>query len=331
MPDGAYVFDNITDMITVIQAYGDGFNDALIDAYMIPDAIINTTQGSLQYPGQNSPYTINKLISKPSTLNGYTPKNKKLLTFPYCYLVCDNNNGSSNVLHYELFNEYEENPGKCFFNIKGVPTVGGSIKCMPMNYKKNYDENGIENEGLMAGKFPTLSWSQDEYTNWLTQNAVNLGVGLATSSIGLVSGVATGNVATTVSGALSIANQLGQFYEHSLVPYSSQGNTNGGDINTCGDANTFYFYQMSIKEEYARIIDDYFTRFGYKTNRLKVPNLTGRTYWNYVEIGASEEIGSGDVPSKFMEEINNACRTGVTIWHNHANIGNYSLTNSIVS
>ena len=31
-----------------------------------------------------------------------------------------------------------------------------------------------------------------------------------------------------------------------------------------------------------------------------------------------------------MDIINKICRNGVTIWHNHANIGNYSLNNSIV-
>ena len=61
-----------------------------------------------------------------------------------------------------------------------------------------------------------------------------------------------------------------------------------------------------------------------------MPNITGRRYWNYVEIGASEEIRTGKVQSKFMETINNACRRGVTIWHNHANVGNYSLNNTIV-
>jgi hypothetical protein len=70
---------------------------------------------------------------------------------------------------------------------------------------------------------------------------------------------------------------------------------------------------------------------GYKTIRVVSPNLTGRTYWNYIEIGPHEEIGYGDVPTKYMEEINKACRTGVTIWHNHANIGNYTLNNTIVT
>lgn len=49
-----------------------------------------------------------------------------------------------------------------------------------------------------------------------------------------------------------------------------------------------------------------------------------------MEIGGSEEIGYGEVPSKYMDIINNACRRGVTIWHNHGNVGNYSLDNIIV-
>ena len=134
---------------------------------------------------------------------------------------------------------------------------------------------------------------------------------------------------TVVSGSMSIANQIGQVYQHSLTPNTAKGNTNGGDINSSSNANTFYFEQMSIKQEYAKIIDDYFTRYGYKINRIISPNITGRPYYNYIEIGSSEVIGTGSVPSKFMDIINNACRKGVTIWHNHANIGDYTLNNSI--
>lgn len=87
---------------------------------------------------------------------------------------------------------------------------------------------------------------------------------------------------------------------------------------------------MRAKKEYLQIIDDYFSRYGYKTNRTKVPNINGRTNWNYIQIGKSEIIGTGSVPSQYMEEINNACRRGITIWHNHNNIGNYNLNNNIV-
>ena len=84
-------------------------------------------------------------------------------------------------------------------------------------------------------------------------------------------------------GGMQIANLLGSIYQHSLQPNSAKGNVNGGDINVCNNKNGFFFYKMSIKSEYARIIDDYFTMFGYKTNRVKIPNITGRRYWNYVK------------------------------------------------
>ena len=86
---------------------------------------------------------------------------------------------------------------------------------------------------------------------------------------------------------------------------------------------------MSIKREFAKIIDDYFTRFGYTVNALKVPNITGRTYWNYVEIGAGEDIAFGTLPIDAMEDINNIFRRGTTIWHLHDNIGNFTLDNSL--
>ena len=88
---------------------------------------------------------------------------------------------------------------------------------------------------------------------------------------------------------------------------------------------------MSVRPEYARIIDDVFTRIGYKVNTTKIPNITGRQYWNYVQINSGEELGVGAVPTKYMDIINQCARRGVTIWHNHANIGDYNLNNTIVS
>lgn len=132
------------------------------------------------------------------------------------------------------------------------------------------------------------------------------------------------SVAENASGTLASIEQA------SMIPDQARGNTNSGDVNFSNGDSFFTLYYTTLKDEYAKIIDDYFTRFGYAIKSLEMPNLTGRQYWNYVEIGASEEIGYGSVPQKFMEEINNACRKGITIWHNHANIGNYSLDNSII-
>lgn len=329
MAGGAYVCSNINEVVNVLQTFaGRGKSDAVYNLYMIPSLMINNTSSSLQYSGQNSPISISYSINKQTTLDGYTPINKKLLTFPYNYLVMSNNNGSSNILHYERFAD-----SNCNFNIKGVPTVGGSIKIVPYYYDRIVFN---EDEGLIAGKLPTLNWSDDEYTNWLTQNSVNIALGIASSGLTIVGGIgmmATGGGAVAgagavVSGAMSIANELGAVYQHSLQPNSAKGNVNGGDINVCDHKNGFFFYHTSIKQEYARIIDNYFSMFGYKINRVKVPNITGRSNWNYVKtINCNFD---GDIPQTDLNIIRAMFNNGTTLWHNPSTIYDYSNSNNIV-
>ena len=57
-------------------------------------------------------------INKPTSINNYVPKNKKLLTYPYNFMIMSNNNGTSNVLRYEKFID-----SSCYFTIKGIPVV----------------------------------------------------------------------------------------------------------------------------------------------------------------------------------------------------------------
>lgn len=57
-------------------------------------------------------------ITKPTSIDGYTPINKKLLTGEFNYLVVSNNNGVSSPYYYELFDSQ-----KATFSITGVPTM----------------------------------------------------------------------------------------------------------------------------------------------------------------------------------------------------------------
>ena len=274
-----------------------------------------------------SPEKFNTVINKITTFSDYTPKNNKCFVYPYNYLFVSNNQGSNNIYKYEDFNT--EN---CVFENQFSIAIGGSGRIVPKNYKGMATN---DDEALALGKYPTCAWSSDAFTNWLTQNGVNMAVSLGLTAGAIAGTIATGGAtAPALAGAVmsvagNIGNTIGQFYQASLLPNINGGQANGDVIWAC-NRNMFSFRQMRVKTEYLKIIDDYFTRFGYAIKSLAMPNITGRMYWNYVEIGASEEIGYGEVPSKYMEIINNACRRGVTIWHNHGNVGNYSLDNTIV-
>lgn len=286
-------------------------------------------------------------IDKITRFNDINIKNNKCFCYPYNYLFVSNNIGNSNIFKYENF--YGSN--KATFRLDLALSIGVSGKLVPTNHKGMTRD---DDNSLPLAKYPTCAWSSDAFTNWLTQNAVNESINMAFGIFGAgnqyassirsinannqkVQETGKGEMQSTTGASINlgmniagtVARQIGNFYSGALMP-NIQGGQNTGDVTWASGRNTFTFRCMRVKTENLKVIDEYFSRFGYLTNRVKVPNITGRQNFNYIEIGSSEEIGYGEVPSIFMNNINNACRRGVTIWHNHNNLGNYNIDNSII-
>lgn len=320
--------------------------DAIVSIFMAPDFIVHDLldPDHIINNGTTIASQTEELIRKripggtttDGKLDGYKPKNNKLYVYPYNYLLVSNNTGGASVYRYEFFNEIRSGyETACLFDMYGVLCPGGSIKLVPKHYKGqdyNYEES------INAGKFPVCSWNTDVYINWLTQNSINIELQnvndimqIGQGTLSMLTGNIAGGTNQIIGAEMSMANTMATKYVHSLVPPQARGNVNAGDVLRGKNKNTFTFMQMSIRSEYLKQLDDYFSREGYQINETKIANITGRTYWNYIQIGSEEIIGTGNVASKYMEEINNICRKGVTIWHNHENIGNYNLNNTIVS
>lgn len=326
-----------------------GKSDAIQSIFVCPSLFVSTTaidedDSPLKYPmveaGQNvvKKGWINTVglddneNYKPTAINGYIPKNNKLFTYPYCYMLMSNNNGGSAIYKYELFNN-KDNENLCPFNIYGSITPGMSIFLTPCNY------NGIAenvNEGLTLGKYPICNWTTDVYTNWLTQNAVNIPLQVLTSAGTIAGGVgliATGGGAMAGAGAIAggvtgIIGTCGEVYAHSLQPPQMEGNINCGDVMFSSANTTFTAYQMTIKREYAEIIDGFFNMFGYKVNSVKVPLKNHRkNYWYTKTIDVNID---GAIPMGDMKQIKACYNNGITFWKNASNIQNYSVDNAIV-
>ena len=342
----------------ILAAYADaGKNDAIVGLFMAPDALTGyvdptlssstmwyytSWSGGLAYgpflylPLYNGVVSDMGIISVGKPYNGIagvSPKNNKLYTYPYIYLMCTNNTGIIETYQYEYFNDIEET-GYCRFYTHGVITPGCSIKTVPLYYKGT-DYNYAE--GIPLGKYPICSWASDVYTNWLTQNAVNIGVSLVGSAAQIAAGAvlastgagALAGAGQITSGVTGIASTLGSIYEHSLIPPHAQGDTNTGDITYARTKNNYSFYKMNIKPEMVSIIDNFFSMYGYKVNTVKVPNISGRSNWNYVKcIGANIE---GLIPENYIDEIKSLFNAGITLWHNPSTFLDYTQSNVIVS
>lgn len=283
--------------------------------------------------GSNESDTIGNInVVFPSKIgNNYVPKNNKLFTYPYCFFNLTNNSGITESFRYEDFVKEDNIPSIAFW-VSASITPGMSMKAIPLFYK---NENINYNFGIMSGKLPVCSYDSDVYLNWLRQNGLNSVFNVIGGVISTAGAIGSGSIGGAVGGLSSIYNALHQHTIADMTPNQAKGNTNGGDINfsdtSCG---LFTIYKMSIKDEYAKIIDDYFSRYGYRINEVKMANITGRNIFNYIEIGHGESIGYSEgnisVPTEYMEIINNACQNGITIWHSHGNIGNYNLSNNII-
>lgn len=276
---------------------------------------------------------VTKQLTK-GDLDGYTPRNKKLLAFPFRYLLVSNNAGASVPFKYELFKSEGATVPPCFV-IEGVLNPGCSIRMVPLYYNGIYrnDEHGVN-----MGKFPALNWTSDVYTNWLTQNGVNIaiqmvsgvgqivaGAALAAGTGGLAAGIGGGSI---IGGASQITNTLAQIHQQSFSPPQAKGNLNSGDVVTATERNDFHFYDMTVKAEYAKIIDEYFDMYGYKCHRVKIPEKAHRAaYWYTKTIDANI---IGNIPQGDLQVIKDCYNRGITFWKNTTNFKDYSVANGIV-
>lgn len=343
-----------------------GLSDAIINVYVIPKALIPSFN-RVTITATRSPQTLSTTVgipnntfhsetiltsglTKPASINGYTPKNKKLLCYPFCYFNISNNAGTTIPFHYEDFSTET-----CNFRIEGLAGISGNVKAMPLNYKNISPSQNSMDFSITGAKYPVGSWKSDSYTNWLTQNAVNMATEWKSTIVGGLLGVGTNAMSGGMNGAgvegvgaakgavLGGAGAVGGFVggiiatareqmlaktSANFVPDQTRGNLNVGDFAWAKLRSKFSFIPMSVKPEYAKCADDYLSMFGYSTNRVKLPNIRGRKNWNYVKtIGCYIEA---DIPQEDLAEIKAMFDNGITFWHNPATFADYSNNNDII-
>lgn len=284
-----------------------------------------------------------KTFTSIGNLRGYVPKNNKMFCYPFNYLNVTNNAGSVVTYRWEDFTN-----NTASFDELGVVTPGCSIRLEPRNYKgiENTSETALD-YGLSGNKYPICSFQSDVYTNWLTQNSLNLqwvgeqvGLDLPNISLGKTDmsiasalqagavGLMEGYTAPTqlFDTGMEIFGALQQKYKMSLTPPQAKGNNNVSDVTFSAHRADFTAVPMSIKAEYAKMCDDYMTMYGYLVNSLKVPEITSRPNWNYVRTIGCNFTGN-TIPQEALAEIRGLFDRGITIWHNPSTFGDYSQNN----
>lgn len=313
-----------------------------------PSAINNNITGADytalagNYNAPNFSFTLNNI---PDTIDGYVPKNKKLLQYPFRYIGFSPSSGAKKIFKIEDFSntptfkiccEINQNPQVCF---------------IPANYKGR--TLNLTDYGTMTG-YPTLSWRTDYFNAWIAQSHDSLNLDyqkeffdykgqetmLPFNILGnIASAISSGNygVATSLGAKTgekiatnkyyheyNIQKMIAQVKQSQLMPDSGSIGSTANTMLGEGHSETPFFI-FNIKRQFAERIDKFWDCYGYQTNKFKIPNTNNRPNWNYVKTEGANIIGN--FPQEDLQTLKSIFDSGVTLWHNSSTFLDYSQNN----
>lgn len=297
--------DNLNDYFN--QIVQNNLQDSVVGVTIMPQRFLTST-GSID---PNYQY----VAQKPTNIGGYIPRNKKLLTSPFCYLAVDCLNDVK-TYQYEKFSSTD-----MAFNMYCYVSPEVQIVVYPLDY------NGGANatEGLIMRGFPQLPFIVDSYRAWLAQNATSDMLSAVGSISGALGSALTGNIAGSVSAIVGFAQGINSMLIEQARGDRARGVQSGG-ADIASQTKDLYFKRMGVTVEFARIIDDYFDRYGYASLRNKIPATANRSVWNYVK--TRDCSITGDAPQEALLKIADIYNNGVRFWLD-SDVGNYNRPNPI--
>lgn len=370
-------FDSATSANAYLKAINeDGKIDGVIGINMVPSVLTTSVKefSIYLYPynlgGNEETTTTTNTYTERNLFQGYTPKNKKLYSYPYRFVRILNGRGGVGEYKWENSGTIPYGGSDNDRALSFTEYIGGYANpeiILTANYNGVLAHiDGYPNVANMmttTGSMP-CSWTNDAYQAWLAQNVNQLqyantsrmlnlakgtlgtltkaantvadtGVRYASGDlIGATIGAVKGINETVSSAAITLINYEDEIQklnatvkDHELLPPESQVVSSSGQLAFDAGISGFIFQFCSIRKEYAKIIDDYFTMYGYACHEVKTPNHYTRKSFNYIKtVGCTVK---GEAPADDLRLIQRIYDNGITFWHTTLNnIGDYTLDNS---
>lgn len=195
----------------------------IVDMFMFPSAYSNVGHTTNSYH-----------ITHDGKLDNYTPKNKKLHSYPYSSLYVTTNDGDTGQYRWEYFEgDVTSGVSAIQFNLNATLTGGGYIEIHPRAYNgilENYDAK------LVMNNFPKCSWNYDAYQAWVASG----GQYKAQYELGMIQ--KKGSIAIAQAGFNGVSNIIGNYetaigsqqakHPNPMTPISSAVGSVTGGVNT---------------------------------------------------------------------------------------------------
>lgn len=252
------------------------------------------------------------------SLDGYTPKNRKCLQYPYYYINFTNCRGQSNKLKPELF----DSEGFYKFQVYSIDVGQPLSMSYPMQYA------GVQEavNYALTIDYPQIPMAVDSYSTYMGQRGSEVMSGVVGSAITAGLGVVTGNPMAAITGAAgTVASSMSALaFKPDNQGDGVIGSSTANYLNLGINNFKFRVEHMTITAQDAKRIDDYFTAYGYAQNEIQQVQVTNpRFHCHHVQTMSGECVIEG-IPHDKADIINNAFAQGITFWDSNDTVGNYS-------
>lgn len=197
-----------------------------------------------------------------------------------------------------------------------------------INYNGDYSglREGIGNASL--NDVPLINNALEDY---IANKHISSITGLSVQPLaqGVLSTALTQNVAVGIGTALySFATKLAQIGDLSLVPQSIKSNGNNGLLGSKTSSIVPKLYTLQIRDEYKKIIRNYFNLYGYNSMRMFAKSFTfggsnlndsdkirllSRYYFNYIKcIQIDIKLNYN---RDYHDKLEAIFKKGITLWH----------------
>lgn len=323
-PSGSGDYGMVAMMTKIKNLVKNGREDAVLGVYCVPSLFGNDVYSGVLRVDEG--YGGNKEAIISNSFQGYTPRNNKLYNYPFCQFEAQTPS-TKQVFAMEDFRSgrgtTQQDSVNFYLYVIQAPVP--QLYLVPRNYQ---GQDICWEKALLLDNFLQVPYMGDSFEMWAAQNTGSLMTGLAASMAQLAITAFTPDpvgAAIGIRGLIgTVGDAVGQFIDATQRPNNVYG-LGGGVGLTNIYQNIFRLEYKTIDYWQAHQIDSYFTKYGYKQNVIKMPNIHARQKWTYVQTDGCSLLGN--IPSDSASFIKSRFDKGITFWSPSATLGDYNQTN----
>ena len=307
------------------------YKDSIVSINIVPKYFVGSTDGDVgisQLDAVSDNLGFTNFSLGESLDSNYTPTNKKLYNSPYTVIDIVTGDGQSIHLQPEFLQT-----GNNLVNILSCISPLSNLLIVPKWYKNC---EFAWDKSISCDVFSQASVSTDGYSAWVASGGLkSLNAQMQTHALNGVFGVTqatlTGNsvgVASSIASSLiNISQDMNKLEVAKSLPPEVKGSIDASPLSANKNFSIGY-RKMSLKKDTLQSIDNYFTMFGYKVNKVKTPSRRNRPHYTYLKTKGCHV--DGGAPADAIQRIETIYDNGIRFWVNANEVGNFSVNNAPV-